>query len=189
MLTPYFDAKGIIRKDNQIPIRTRDGSPEQDPAATARAQQIIVIADNLRSVFNVGSIFRTSECLALAGIYLCGISPTPQHPNMEKTAMGTSSLVPWQYFANTADAIHRAQLQGYTVYALETAENATSVFEATISFPIAIVLGNESLGISPETLQLCDKIIDLPVLGWKNSLNVGVAFSICAYQIVFSHLD
>jgi len=186
VLAPYFTDQGIVRKDNQIPIRTRDGSPTPDPEARARARQIIVITDNLRSVFNVGSIFRTSECLALAGIYLCGISPTPDHPNMEKTAMGTSNLVSWQYFADTAAAIRNAKLQGYTVYALETAESATSVFAADFSFPIALVLGNESLGISAATLSLCDRIIDLPVLGWKNSLNVGVAFSICAYQIVFA---
>lgn len=186
ILTPYFDAKGIVRKDNQIPIRTRDGSPVPDPEALQRAGQIIVIVDNLRSVFNVGSIFRTAECLALHSIYLCGISPTPEHPNMEKTAMGTSQLVPWQYFADTASAIQAAKAQGYQVYALETATSATSVFDTQLKFPLAIVLGNESLGISADTLSQCDQILDLPVLGWKNSLNVGVAFSVCAYQIVFS---
>ena len=186
ILTPYFDAKGIVRKDNQIPIRTRDGSPVPDPEALQRAGQIIVIVDNLRSVFNVGSIFRTSECLALHSVYLCGISPTPEHPNMDKTAMGTSQLVPWQYFTDTTTAIQTAKALGYTVYALETAATATSVFETQLEFPLAIILGNESLGIQADTLSQCDHILDLPVLGWKNSLNVGVAFSICAYQIVFS---
>ncbi len=187
IVSAWQDAQHKTFKDNQISIRQNDGHAPRDTSAQERAKQIVVILDNLRSVFNVGSIFRSSECLALQSVYLCGITPTPEHPNLPKTAMGTSAHVPWRYFATTPEAISELKQEGFNIYALETAEGAASVFATGFDFPMALVLGNESLGISPEILALCDQIVDLPVLGWKNSLNVGVAFAVSAYQILFKN--
>lgn len=181
----YYYSDGALRKDSQIPIRTGDGSLSYNPVLRAKAAQITLICDNLRSVFNIGSVFRTAECLGIGQILLCGICPTPNHSNMAKTAMGTETIVPWQYFKTTIDAIQHCRFNGYNVYALETAKDAVSVFDIHAKLPLAIVIGNESLGIEPEALKLCDEIICLPQLGWKNSLNVGVATAVTLYQLIF----
>ncbi len=180
-----FYSEAAMRKDSQIPIRTGDGSLSFNPVLRAKAAQITLICDNLRSVFNIGSVFRTAECLGIGQILLCGICPTPIHSNMAKTAMGTEAIVSWQYFKTTIDAIQHCRLIGFYIYAQETAKDAVSVFDTHAKLPLAIVIGNESLGIDPEALKLCDEIICLPQLGWKNSLNVGVATAVTLYQLIF----
>ncbi len=177
--------QGSTLKDSQILLRTGDGSPMADPHYLNRSSKVKLVADNLRSVFNVGSLFRICECLALQELILCGITATPKHPNMAKTALGTADRVRWQSFDNSLDAVRELRGQGYTIYALETAEPSESVFEADFQLPLALVVGNEALGIDPKVLALCDKIVRLPVLGWKNSLNVSVASAITLYQIIF----
>ncbi|HPX10217.1 MAG TPA: TrmH family RNA methyltransferase, partial [Candidatus Cloacimonas sp.] len=129
--------------------------------------------------------FRTSECLGIGKIILCGITPTPEHSNMPKTAMGTEKLVAWKYFSTTSEAIAFSHQEGLYIYALETIDKAKSVFETIYRLPLAIVIGNEALGIEASILELCDEFITLPQLGWKNSLNVGVAAGIVLYQIIF----
>ena len=104
---------------------------------------------------------------------------------MEKTAMGTQSLVTWRKYDNTGEAIAYCRQQGCQICALETAEGAQSVFQTAFQLPLALLVGNESLGIEPGWLHLCDKVVQLPQLGWKNSLNVGVATAITLYQIMF----
>jgi tRNA G18 (ribose-2'-O)-methylase SpoU len=104
---------------------------------------------------------------------------------MAKTAMGTESLLPWRYFPSTAEALAACREEGKCIYALETAHEAKSVFNSKFSLPLALVIGNESLGIESCILQLCDETITLPQLGWKNSLNVGVATAAALYQIIF----
>ncbi|HHV37087.1 MAG TPA: RNA methyltransferase [Candidatus Cloacimonetes bacterium] len=174
-------------KDDQLNIRIGDGQAVADPHAAARATQICMIADNLRSVFNVGSLFRVCECLAISELWLCGITPTPEHPNMDKTALGTISRVKWQYFDDTHDALAAAKERGMKSYALETVEPSQNIFEHEFKLPLALVVGNEALGIDPQIVQKCDAIVHLPVLGWKNSLNVSVASSIALYQIIFGN--
>ncbi|MBW6513592.1 MAG: RNA methyltransferase [Candidatus Syntrophosphaera sp.] len=184
-ITRFQGSLGLTFKDGQIAVLKGDGLRVSDPAAKERAQNVIVILDNLRSVFNIGSIFRGVECLAIKEIWLCGVSATPAHPALEKTARGTANRVSWRYFERTPEAIETAKAAGYHLYALETTQNSQSVFKSDYRFPLALVLGNESLGISEEVLALCAHQVSLPVQGWKNSLNVAVAFSVCAYQIVF----
>jgi len=172
-------------KDSQIALRTGDGSVDADPVIKALAAEVCVVADNLRSVFNVGSLFRTCECLAIGELRLCGISPDPTHPNMEKTALGTCSRVNWRKQESTLDAIMELKANGRRIYALETAEPSQSAFKAAFSFPMALVVGNEALGIDPMILEHCDEIIHLPVLGWKNSLNVSIATTVALYQCLY----
>lgn len=186
-LSQYLSGIEPIVKDTQIPLREGDGLKVTDPELLGRSRQIVVILDNLRSVFNVGSIFRSSECLALGGLALCGITPSPNQTHMVKTAMGTTERVTWTCFPETKDAISHYRKEGYRIIALETAQDAESVFSYRPQLPLALVLGNESLGISQEILTQCDGCIALPVLGWKNSLNVGVAFAVTAYQLVFNN--
>jgi tRNA(Leu) C34 or U34 (ribose-2'-O)-methylase TrmL len=180
----YYHGESI-RKDSQLSIRKGDGSVPKDIEAKQKAAQVTLICDNLRSVFNLGSIFRSAECLGVAEILLCGISAKPSHPNLAKTAMGTQSLVAWRHFLDTKEAISHCRSKGMHIYALETVNEASSVFSTDYSFPLALVIGNESLGIEPSILELCDSYICLPQLGWKNSLNVGVATAAALYQIIF----
>jgi len=181
----FFYRQGALRKDSQMAIPTREGKNTIDWEIRQKAKQITVICDNLRSVFNVGSLFRTSECLGIGKIMLCGITPTPEHSNMPKTAMGTEKIVAWSYFSNTSEAIASCHQEGLFIYALETVDKAKSVFEADYQFPLAVVIGNEALGIESSILELCDEFITLPQLGWKTSLNVGVAAGITLYQILW----
>ncbi len=184
-ISRFHSSLGKTFKDSELTLVREDGPREADPAALGRAREIIVILDNLRSVFNVGSIFRSAECLGIGEIWLCGVSATPGNPALQKTAMGTAERVAWRHFAETSAAVRTARASGFALYALETAPNAGSVFTSRFELPLALVVGNESLGIAPDILRLCGRHIQLPVQGWKNSLNVGVAFAVCAYQIVF----
>jgi len=191
-MDPYRSLRALAQyfgdatyKDNQIALRTGDGLKEASQADLLRAGQLTIIADNLRSVFNVGSLFRLCECLRVRELVLCGISPDPEHPNMAKTALGTCDKVPWRKVESSTEAIAELKAKGHTIYALETAEPSKSAFETEFAFPLALVLGNEALGIPESTLAQCDSIIHLPVLGWKNSLNVAVAASIATYHIMF----
>jgi tRNA G18 (ribose-2'-O)-methylase SpoU len=139
--------------------------------------------DNLRSAFNVGSIFRTAECFGISKIYLCGYTPNPTNQKVTKTAMGTENFVDWEKCDSTDKLIRQLKNENVQIYALETVESAKLISEADIREPAAIVIGNEALGISSKILQLADEIIQIPIFGWKNSLNVGVATAICCYEI------
>ncbi len=180
-------SRGQTFSDGQLELIRGDAPREADPSRLARAAGITVILDNLRSVFNVGSIFRSAECLGIPTLYLCGVSATPEHPALAKTARGTAERVGWKHFPSAADAIAQAKADGCLICAVETAAAASSVFETNLPTPLALVLGNESLGLAPETMALCGCCVRLPVQGWKNSLNVATAFAVCAYQIVFGH--
>lgn len=181
----YWSELGLSYKDSQIPVLKGDGPRSADQDSIHRAGSIVVILDNLRSVFNVGSIFRSSECLGLAAIALCGCSPGPEHHMLAKTAMNTQERLAWHRFENSLLAIEHYRQAGYKIVALETVEGAISPYDYQPDFPLALILGNESLGIDPKVLSEADDILALPVQGWKNSLNVGVAFAVCAYQLVF----
>lgn len=180
----YLIRSGKDFSDLQIHLHQGDFQRSGDPRLLERAAGFVVILDNLRSAFNIGSIFRTAECLAVQELALCGICALPGHPKLEQTAMGTQSKVSWRYFQHSLEAVQYYREQGYEIVALETAEQALNVFEADFQFPLALVLGNESLGISSEVLAEVDYLVQLPVLGWKNSLNVGVSFAVAAYRII-----
>lgn len=181
----WLISQEAVPRDDAIPVRQNDGLRVSDPHFPERVQNMAVILSDLRSAFNVGSIFRTAECLGIGELWLCGITARPGEAALEKTAMGTTDKVAWRGFATAIEAVQTARKQGRIVYALETSGQAVSVFDASISFPCALVVGNEALGISPEVLKASDELLELPVMGWKNSLNVGVAFAVCAYQMIF----
>ena len=183
LLADYHQDRTL--KDSQILLHTGDGGRSSDPRYLARSSEIKLVVDNLRSVFNVGSLFRIAECLGISEIILCGISPDPDHPNMAKTALGTTERIAWRHIDQTKDAILELKDKSYKIFALETAEPSASVYESSFELPMALVVGNEALGIDPQILKICDAIVHLPVLGWKNSLNVSVAAAITLYQIVF----
>jgi len=144
---------------------------------------ISIILENMRSSFNVGSVFRTAESFGVEKIYLCGYTSTPENPKTLKTTMGTHEHIDWEHFTDTASVILELKKQGYKVYALETSKKAISLYNINslnIQYdkPTAFLFGNERFGIHGSSLELCDNIIQIPNFGTKNSLNVSVAIGI-----------
>lgn len=147
---------------------------------------IIVVLENVRSAYNVGSVFRTADAFLLEGIYICGYTAYPPHKEIKKTALGAEETVRWQYYKNTADAIEKLKEEGYKVYAIEQAEN--SLVLQTVSFTpeekVAVVLGNEVTGVEQTTIEKCDACIEIPQLGMKHSLNVSVAAGVVLWELI-----
>lgn len=173
-----IDDRKILSHKSRLTIEKLDGEKQMESYLP-----VTVILDNLRSSFNVGSIFRTSECLRIEELILCGYTPAPDNKKVHETSMGTDKYVKWQHRANTIDAIKELRSSGYMIYALETCEGADDLFDVDFQYPIALLLGNEALGLDEEILNLVDKIVKINVRGWKNSLNVATAYAITAYDI------
>lgn len=144
--------------------------------------KIYVVIDNVRSAYNVGSIFRSADGAGSCEIYVCGISPTPKHLKVSKTALGAGDTVSWKYFKTTKEAIQNLKDKNIPVYALETDENAIHFQKMEYPDEFAIVVGHETEGISQDILKISDKIVSIPMRGKKNSLNVANATSIFLYE-------
>src|SRR5687767_3453643 len=147
---------------------------------------VIIVLDNIRSMHNVGSVFRTADAFLLQGIYLCGYTPRPPHRDIHKTALGATETVHWQYAATTAEAVQLLKQEGYQVYAIEQVANSISLhrFDAAAHYPLAVVFGNEVSGVEEAVLKLCDGSIEIPQLGMKHSLNISVAAGIVLWELV-----
>jgi tRNA G18 (ribose-2'-O)-methylase SpoU len=164
------------------------GAGYDKPAGQTRGAPLAALLDNLRSVHNVGSIFRTADGAGIGPLYLAGITATPEHPRLAKAALGAQSIVSWRYYANNLTAATTLRDAGYTLWALERLPNgrALSLYEAASpAGPLALVIGNERAGIDPALLTRCDAIFSLPMLGGKSSLNAAVAFGIAVYHLRF----
>ena len=146
----------------------------------------IALLDNIRSMHNVGSMFRTADGAGLSHLHLCGITPTPAHPKLAKTALGAETWVAWTYHKNGVDAAAVLQAQGYQLWAIEGGNRAQSLYQSQPprEAPIALVVGNELAGIDPGILALCDQVVAIPMQGNKRSLNVAVAFGIAVYRLL-----
>lgn len=143
-----------------------------------------VICDNIRSLENIGSIFRTADALGVSKIFLCGISGKPPHHKISKTALGAEQNVPFEYHRQIGRLIDKLKLQKVQIVALEQDERAIEYTKFKPHFPLALIIGNEVQGISKKVLKRCDKIIFLPMSGQKESLNVSVAFGVAGYHII-----
>lgn len=152
----------------------------------AEKNRIIVVLDNIRSMHNVGSVFRSADAFLVEGICLCGYTPQPPHRDIHKTALGATETIDWIHFSTTAEAVSQLKNKGYQVFALEQAEGSIALgeFRARNHFPLAIVLGNEVEGVDADVLKLCDGCIEIPQFGMKHSLNVSVAAGIVLWEIV-----
>lgn len=146
-------------------------------------QDFYVICDNIRSLENIGSIFRTSDALGVKKIYLCGISGRPPHHKISKTALGAEETIPFEYHKQIGRLIDKLKKDKITIVALEQDKKAVPYTELKTKFPLALIMGNEVEGISKKILKKSDKIIFLPMHGKKESLNVSVAFGIAGYEI------
>lgn len=151
---------------------------------TPRPVEIVAFLDNVRSLYNVGSIFRTAEAVGISQIHLCGMTPTPDNPRLAKTAIGAEQMIPWHYYKNGLVAAKELKDQGFGLWAIEGGEEATPLFETEVpkdSQRIVLVIGNELAGVDPGILAICERILYIPMGGRKESLNITVAFGIAAY--------
>ena len=149
-------------------------------------RRVDVLLDNIRSLYNVGSIFRTADGAGIRHLYLCGITPTPDNPKLAKTALGAEQTVGWSYHPNAVDLIVEKRAD-YLVWSLEATPDAVSLFDPPIppaDGAILLVVGNEVTGVDPGILALCDASLAIPMRGAKRSLNVATAFGVAAYAVV-----
>lgn len=146
---------------------------------------LVVVLDNIRSLHNIGSVFRTSDAFRIECIYLCGITATPPHPEMHKTALGAEFTVNWKYVNNAVEAVDNLRSEGYTVYAVEQAEGSTMLNELRLEAgrKYAIVMGNEVKGVQQEVIDHSDGCIEIPQYGTKHSLNVSVTAGIVIWDL------
>lgn len=143
-----------------------------------------IILDNIRSAYNVGSIFRTADGTGSAQLYICGISPDKDHPKVKKTALGSTETVPSQYFKTTKEAIEALRKQNIPIFAVELDKNALDYRKVQYPKEIVLILGHETEGIKRDILKLCDKIIFVPMHGKKESLNVATVAGIVMYNAI-----
>ena len=152
----------------------------------AKKTRLIVILDNIRSLNNIGSVFRTSDAFLIEKIYLCGITATPPHKDIHKTALGSTNAVAWEYAKNTLDIIKDLQAKKVKILAIEQAENATMLnnFVPQLETTYAVVFGNEVKGVSQEVVNASDAVIEIPQYGTKHSLNISVSIGVVLWDFL-----
>lgn len=146
---------------------------------------VVIVMDNIRSMHNVGSVFRTADAFLMQGIYLCGYTPQPPHRDINKTALGATETVEWKYFSTTVEAVQNLRDDGYTILAIEQVENSKPLNEvqAQPGQKLAVVFGNEVSGVEAAVLALCHGSIEIPQMGMKHSLNISVAAGIVLWEL------
>lgn len=146
---------------------------------------IIVVLDNIRSLNNIGSVFRTSDAFLLEKIYLCGITAQPPHRDIHKTALGATESVCWEYMEDTLECVTKLQAEGYHCLAIEQAKNSVMLnkFDHSKHRKIAVFFGNEVKGVQQEVIDKCDNCIEIPQLGTKHSLNISVSAGVVLWEL------
>ncbi len=152
---------------------------------------VIAVLENIRSAYNVGSVFRTADAFLLEAIYITGYTCTPPHKEIKKTALGAEDTVEWKHFANAAEAIAQLKANGYKVYAVEQVVNSLMLHQVafTSTEKVAVVFGNEVSGVELETIKLCDGCIEIPQFGTKHSLNIATAAGVVLWEIVRDRIN
>lgn len=144
---------------------------------------MVVVLDNIRSMNNVGSVFRTSDCFRIEKLLLCGITATPPHREIRKTAIGAEETVEWEYFEHTRDAIQQLKVEGYKIIAIEQTENSIGLSQFTPEKKTVVVFGNEVDGVSDEVIAMCDTVVEIPQFGTKHSFNIAVSAGIVIWEL------
>lgn len=147
---------------------------------------IVLVLDNVRSLNNVGSAFRTGDAFGVEKIYLCGITGTPPHRDIQKTALGATESVEWEYCLNTTLAMEKLKAEGYQICALEQVDRSVMLndFIPEKGKKYALVFGNEVFGVEEEVLNACDAVLEIPQLGTKHSLNISVSLGIAVWDLM-----
>ena len=156
-----------------------------DDVRDAQKTPIVVILDNVRSMNNVGSVFRTADAFLVEAIYLCGYTPCPPHRDIHKTALGATETVKWEYAEDILALADQLKKQGYTLLAVEQTTNSTflDTFTWDGAQPLALIMGNEVEGVQDELLAKCDGCLEIPQMGMKHSLNISVAAGMVMWEM------
>lgn len=165
-------------------VRSRDSALAPEAFARLPRRPIHVVLDNLRSAFNVGSVFRLADAARAAEVVTCGYTAHPPNHKLEQTSLGTHLSVPWRHLNETSEAITELKSRGIQTIAVETVEGAVPFHRFDYRFPVALVFGNEALGVARPVLRLCDGVVEIPVFGYKNSINVATAAGIAIYGLL-----
>ena len=185
------------RKGERCPVCRADTEPIQAEYARYAVEQAVgratgpeleVMLDNIRSAWNVGAMLRTADGAGVRRVHLCGVSSTPDNPKVAKTALGAEKSLPWTFHSNGVAAARALKDQGLRLWALEGGARAVSLFEVGPDLPgapVVLVVGNELSGVDPGILDVCERVVCLPMQGIKGSLNVAVAYGIAVYTIRF----
>jgi tRNA G18 (ribose-2'-O)-methylase SpoU len=145
---------------------------------------VVVVVDNVRSLYNVGSIFRTSDGVLLETLVLTGYTPRPPRKEIEKTALGATESVPWEYIKDPVEAVRKFKTSGYHAFCLEITDEVTAYYNVSpVQYPLCLVIGNEITGVSKDVLSECDEAIEIPQFGIKQSLNVAVAYGVAIFEL------
>jgi len=171
-------------EETRFQVRSFDSPLSPEAYASLPKHPVHLVLDNLRSAFNVGAIFRTADTARVERVLTCGYTAHPPHPRLEKTALGALSLVATEHFDTTLDALDDCRARGLPVWALETTSHSRTYTRLTFPRPVALVLGNEALGVGPEILAAADQLVQIPVFGYKNSLNVASACAVVVFEIL-----
>ena len=147
---------------------------------------VVVVLDNVRSMHNVGSVFRTADAFLLEAIYLCGYTPKPPHRDIQKTALGATETVEWSYYSDAVAAVESLRNAEYTIFAIEQVEKSIPLHEFNPERygKLAVVFGNEVSGVGEDVLKLCNGSIEIPQFGMKHSLNISVAVGIVLWELI-----
>ena len=165
-------------------------NPELRATAEARVKkglkrkEIYLVLDNLRSVYNIGAIFRSADAAGVKKIYLCGICAHPPRPDLHKTALGTEDYMDWEYCEKAIDVVEKLKKDKIKLAALELTDKSQDFRTLSKAEPIAIVVGNEVDGIADEVLAACDLAIDIPMAGWANSINVATSDAVVLFSLI-----
>lgn len=176
----------FLSKSQMMRQLTNDehGRLDIDGFKSSDKNPVIVVLDNIRSLNNIGSIFRSCDAFRIEKLILCGISTPPPHRDIHKSALGAELSVAWNYFEHTTDAIADLKSRGFQVFAVEQTTMSISLKDFKSSGPVALVFGHEIHGVSPEVLAVCEAAIEIPQYGTKHSLNVAVSVGIVLWQII-----
>lgn len=178
----------LCRAETVVLEQTYDRQAIHQPARQGSGPALEVLLDNIRSAWNVGSMMRTADGAGVRHVHLCGVSSTPENPKVSKTALGAEKSLPWTFHHDGVTAARALKEQGLRLWALEGGPRAESLFDLPSELPgapLVLVAGNELSGVDPGILDLCDRVVCLPMQGIKGSLNVAVAFGIAVYYIRF----
>lgn len=159
-------------------------SPSLEEIQNRRRRPVSVVLDNIRSLHNVGSIFRTSDAAGIEKLYLCGITGTPPRAEIQKAALGSEKSVEWEYAPTAEQAVRELKAQGYQIVALEHTDAPRDFSQVNYRFPLCLVIGHEITGVSDEVIALADLAVEIPMFGIKQSLNVSVAYGVAIYEII-----
>jgi tRNA G18 (ribose-2'-O)-methylase SpoU len=175
----------MIRKLSHEEIKESKPSPEK--VLKIPRTPMVVVFDNIRSLYNVGAMFRTSDGVLAEKIFLCGITGQPPRKEIDKVALGAAEVVPWEYCQSSYETVLKLKENGLKIYALELTAQSKDFKEVNYQFPMAVILGNEVDGITDDVMSLVDEAISIKMLGRANSLNVATAYGIVAYEVLHQY--